>query len=104
MKYTWTKNDIITGRVVCKSPEYHGFTNKTWVANCGTTKWVYKIGFTNSGGEGNLCLVALTDGMVCSTGKTQEQMAEKLNYDDMIPCPHSRLIAVMDFLRDCYET
>jgi len=102
MKYTWTKDDIIAGRVVCKPPEYHGFTNQTWVANGSTAKWVYKIGFV--AGVGTLCLIALTDGMVCSMDKSDEQMAEHLNNDGVIPCPHSRLLAVMEFLRDCYET
>lgn len=108
MKYIWTTEDIVCGRIVCKPKGDPNTTENGWDA-----KWAHKIGFLAGGNPENpdakgearedYILIAMTDGMVCKP-KTKAAIAKFLNSEKMIPMPHSRLLAMMEHLRDVYET
>lgn len=106
MKFIWEEKDIICGRIVCK-PITNPSPDLGWQA-----KWCYKIGFLAGGNPKNssalgkdrtdYCIIALTDGMILNP-RSKEDIAKWLNDNKMIPCPHGKLIEIMNYLRDCYE-
>jgi hypothetical protein len=96
MQYIWTKEDIICGRIVCK-PWKSNKPIDGWSA-----KWTFKLGFY--GGDNKCCLIAMTDGMISMRDRSMAEIAEFLTENGMMPMPHKRFIATMDYLRDCYES
>jgi hypothetical protein len=100
MKYTWSEEDIVAGRIVCREERPTGEV-------CGwTAKWTFKIGFGYSKDDtpgAEYSLLAMTDGMI-GRMRTKKDLASYLNQHGMIPMPHNWLIATMNYLRDCYET
>lgn len=108
MKYKWTEDDVICGRIVCKPIATSNGSEDGWSA-----KWTHKIGFLAGGNpkkpdaQGkercDYVLIAMTDGMICSC-KTKSGVVVWLNGEGMIPMPHKRLLAVMEYLRDVYES
>lgn len=96
MKYIWSKDDIIVGRIVCKNIDFQKNLDILYLAT--TT---YKIGYV-AGDEDRYVLLAMTDGMVGKT-HTKEALATALNDDDMVPMPHKKLLEVIKKLRDVYE-
>lgn len=101
MKYTWTEEDIVCGKIVCK-PRNIKNPDLGW-----HSKWTYKIGYVKGSSTFNkkygsgVVIIALSDGMV-SGPMTQEEMAKYLTMENMMPMPHAWLLEVIDYLRDVY--
>ena len=119
MKFIWTPEDIICGRIVCKKP-YESGMDKGWYA-----KHTYKIGWLAGGNSekdytipkglnseqreeylnnnrADYCLIAMTDGMI-GLPKTKIEIVTWLNAGEMRPAPHSHVMEIMEYLRNCYE-
>jgi hypothetical protein len=122
MKYTWERNDIICGRIICKKSATEAKTDDLgWYA-----KHTYKIGWLAAGnpekdyypikGEtreereryieenrADYCLIAMMDGMI-SSPQTKCEMTKFLSENGYMPAPHSHVMKIMEYLRDSYET
>ena len=98
MKYQWEEKDVVCGRFVCKNlpANKDSFEPDGW-----TAKWTFKVCYMGSSSR-EVCLVAMTDGMMGYT-KTKEEMAAFLTENDMVPMPHKWLLQTMDYLRGCYD-
>jgi hypothetical protein len=99
MKYTWEEQDLKCGMYICKDEEKSLSNNVGWFA-----KWTHKIGFHHFQDDTystNLCIVAMTDGMV-STFKSNEDLVAYLNKQEMIPMPHKWLITLQKEMRNWY--
>jgi hypothetical protein len=107
MQFIWTESDIICGRIICM-PRTNPNSSLGWRA-----KWTYKIGYVGGSGSyakaagdlpaSGICLIAMADGMV-THARSAKEMAEHLNKQGFIPCPHAYLLEIINFLRDSYET
>jgi len=95
MKYTWTEEDIIPGRFVCKNRKFDKPTGNS-------AKWTSKIGFLPTAKGTKYCLISMTDGMV-NTYESKQELADSLNQNEMMPMPHEWLVETINYLRDCYE-
>ena len=104
--YNWTVDDIVCGRIVCKTKNASPFIADGW-----TAKWTFKIGWNPS--DSNLtkgesydpqyCLICLTDGMVCPCKKNKQEIADWLNKNIMIPMPKDWIMATMKYLLPLYD-
>lgn len=96
-RFIWKAEDVEVGMIVCRA--HRG--DDPWQAEGWTAKWTHKLGFVVGDGKvtkdpvthryqsGHYCQIAMTDGMVYHRGLTKEQMAARLNEEDMIPMPRS---------------
>lgn len=101
MKYVWSQEDIIPGRIVCKPPSHQG--NKDFIPCANSAKWTYKIGYCG-GAEANekYVLICMADGSI-RKGTSKENIATELNVDGLMPMPHPWFIKQMEWQRDCYD-
>lgn len=106
--FHWTPEDVSAGMIVCRA---HRNARDKWQPNGWTAKWTYKIGFVPGDGRVTLdsnrshigapsyCMIAMTDGMVCSRKMSKADMAALLTKDDMIPMPWSWWLRMTRYLR-----
>lgn len=99
MKFTWTEDDIVCGRVVCKT-----YTKELpFTPNGNSAKWTHKIGWISSvSSKNNLVLIALTDGMVCGT-YTAPELISRLNDCEYQPMPWKWHVQIVEWLEDSYD-
>ena len=90
MKYVWQEEDIKCGQLVCLE---RGDNPASYIASC-----LFKIGFVASLDKPrNLCLIALSDGMVLQP-MTKAEVVIYLNQDKYRPAPILWVLDAMKFL------
>ena len=87
----WKESDIIPGRLVCR-PVMEGYTIGGSFA-----KWAKKIGYQYSVAGQQLCLIAMSDGLVSNIG-TAEELAATLNQQKLVPMREDWLPKLMAYL------
>lgn len=94
VKFIWRPEDVKAGMIVCRAHRGKG----RWKPEPWAAKWTYKVAFDQRD-DNQYCLVAMTDGMVCATGRTKELMAACFNDDDMIPMPYNWWLRMVKYLQ-----
>lgn len=89
MKITWEASDVKGGIYVCKEGPVKDLP---WHAT-----WTFKLGYHCSNRK--MCLISMTDGAITKRDIPKVEMAEWLTANKMMPCTHSRLLKVMEYLR-----
>jgi hypothetical protein len=99
--FHWTEGDVHVGMIVCRR---HTAKDYAWEPCGWKAKWTHKIGWVSGDmgekGDGQYCQIAMTDGMVYHRGLTKEQMAVRLQNEDMIPMSWSRWKKMVEYMKN----